>query len=159
MRPKSPRCRSWCVGTTRFRHANHDPSQAALFHCQDLRSSPGAVLFRYSLYVTFYRVLPRQGLYPESHGIVGNTMHDPVFNATFNLRSREKLNHRWWGGQPVSGGGGCTGSDIACYMLSRVGLLRRSGSQPRNKASKPEPSSGPGMWTLLLTYSVHVTFA
>lgn len=42
-----------------------------------------------------------QGLYPESHGIVGNTMHDPVFNATFTLRSREKLNHRWWGGQPV----------------------------------------------------------
>ncbi|XP_056154936.1 ectonucleotide pyrophosphatase/phosphodiesterase family member 2 [Lampris incognitus] len=41
------------------------------------------------------------GLYPESHGIVGNTMHDPVFNATFNLRGREKLNHRWWGGQPI----------------------------------------------------------
>lgn len=45
-----------------------------------------------------------QGLYPESHGIVGNTMHDPVFNATFSLRTREKLNHRWWGGQPVSNG-------------------------------------------------------
>uniref|UniRef100_A0A7N8Y4Y9 SMB domain-containing protein n=1 Tax=Mastacembelus armatus TaxID=205130 RepID=A0A7N8Y4Y9_9TELE len=42
-----------------------------------------------------------QGLYPESHGIVGNTMHDPVFNATFSLRTREKLNHRWWGGQPI----------------------------------------------------------
>uniref|UniRef100_A0A3B4DTA2 SMB domain-containing protein n=1 Tax=Pygocentrus nattereri TaxID=42514 RepID=A0A3B4DTA2_PYGNA len=42
------------------------------------------------------------GLYPESHGIVGNTMHDPVFEANFNLRGREKLNHRWWGGQPVT---------------------------------------------------------
>uniref|UniRef100_A0A3P8YPQ2 SMB domain-containing protein n=1 Tax=Esox lucius TaxID=8010 RepID=A0A3P8YPQ2_ESOLU len=41
------------------------------------------------------------GLYPESHGIVGNSMHDPVFDANFNLRGREKLNHRWWGGQPV----------------------------------------------------------
>ncbi|XP_072523652.1 autotaxin isoform X2 [Salminus brasiliensis] len=41
------------------------------------------------------------GLYPESHGIVGNTMHDPVFDANFNLRGREKLNHRWWGGQPI----------------------------------------------------------
>uniref|UniRef100_A0A673C2T1 SMB domain-containing protein n=1 Tax=Sphaeramia orbicularis TaxID=375764 RepID=A0A673C2T1_9TELE len=41
------------------------------------------------------------GLYPESHGIVGNSMYDPVFEATFTLRSREKLNHRWWGGQPV----------------------------------------------------------
>ncbi|KAI1894222.1 hypothetical protein AGOR_G00113600 [Albula goreensis] len=41
------------------------------------------------------------GLYPESHGIVGNSMHDPVFDALFNLRGREKLNHRWWGGQPI----------------------------------------------------------
>uniref|UniRef100_UPI003AAFB1D1 autotaxin-like n=1 Tax=Centroberyx gerrardi TaxID=166262 RepID=UPI003AAFB1D1 len=41
------------------------------------------------------------GLYPESHGIVGNNMHDPVFDANFNLRGREKLNHRWWGGQPI----------------------------------------------------------
>ncbi|XP_064203911.1 ectonucleotide pyrophosphatase/phosphodiesterase family member 2-like [Anguilla rostrata] len=41
------------------------------------------------------------GLYPESHGIVGNSMYDPVFEATFNLRGREKLNHRWWGGQPI----------------------------------------------------------
>uniref|UniRef100_A0A674DAT3 Ectonucleotide pyrophosphatase/phosphodiesterase 2 n=1 Tax=Salmo trutta TaxID=8032 RepID=A0A674DAT3_SALTR len=41
------------------------------------------------------------GLYPESHGIVGNSMHDPVFDANFSLRGREKLNHRWWGGQPI----------------------------------------------------------
>ncbi|XP_072536319.1 autotaxin isoform X2 [Salminus brasiliensis] len=41
------------------------------------------------------------GLYPESHGIVGNSMHDPVFDATFTLRGKEKLNHRWWGGQPI----------------------------------------------------------
>ncbi|XP_044062858.1 ectonucleotide pyrophosphatase/phosphodiesterase family member 2 isoform X1 [Siniperca chuatsi] len=41
------------------------------------------------------------GLYPESHGIIGNSMYDPVFDATFTLRSREKLNHRWWGGQPI----------------------------------------------------------
>uniref|UniRef100_A0A1A8FD97 Ectonucleotide pyrophosphatase/phosphodiesterase 2 n=1 Tax=Nothobranchius korthausae TaxID=1143690 RepID=A0A1A8FD97_9TELE len=32
------------------------------------------------------------GLYPESHGIVGNSMYDPTFDASFNLRSREKLN-------------------------------------------------------------------
>uniref|UniRef100_A0A9J8BII1 SMB domain-containing protein n=1 Tax=Cyprinus carpio carpio TaxID=630221 RepID=A0A9J8BII1_CYPCA len=42
------------------------------------------------------------GLYPESHGIVCNSMYDPVFKAHFRLRGREKLNHRWWGGQPVS---------------------------------------------------------
>ncbi|XP_050001180.1 autotaxin [Alexandromys fortis] len=42
-----------------------------------------------------------KGLYPESHGIVGNSMYDPVFDATFHLRGREKFNHRWWGGQPL----------------------------------------------------------
>ncbi|XP_048364554.1 ectonucleotide pyrophosphatase/phosphodiesterase family member 2 [Sphaerodactylus townsendi] len=41
------------------------------------------------------------GLYPESHGIIGNSMYDPVFDATFSLRGREKFNHRWWGGQPL----------------------------------------------------------
>ncbi|XP_061461626.1 ectonucleotide pyrophosphatase/phosphodiesterase family member 2 isoform X1 [Rhineura floridana] len=41
------------------------------------------------------------GLYPESHGIIGNSMYDPVFDAAFNLRGREKFNHRWWGGQPI----------------------------------------------------------
>ncbi|XP_030606550.1 autotaxin isoform X2 [Archocentrus centrarchus] len=41
------------------------------------------------------------GLFPESHGIVGNSMYDPGFDATFTLRGREKLNHRWWGGQPI----------------------------------------------------------
>ncbi|XP_016359509.1 ectonucleotide pyrophosphatase/phosphodiesterase family member 2-like [Sinocyclocheilus anshuiensis] len=41
------------------------------------------------------------GLYPESHGIVCNSMYDPVFKANFRLKGREKLKHRWWGGQPV----------------------------------------------------------
>ncbi|XP_068094067.1 autotaxin isoform X2 [Hyperolius riggenbachi] len=41
------------------------------------------------------------GLYPESHGIVGNSMYDPVFDANFSLRSRERYNSRWWGGQPI----------------------------------------------------------
>nr|XP_056710100.1 ectonucleotide pyrophosphatase/phosphodiesterase family member 2 isoform X2 [Euleptes europaea] len=41
------------------------------------------------------------GLYPESHGIIGNSMYDPVFDATFSLRGREKFSHRWWGGQPL----------------------------------------------------------
>ncbi|XP_054897890.1 ectonucleotide pyrophosphatase/phosphodiesterase family member 2 isoform X3 [Poeciliopsis prolifica] len=41
------------------------------------------------------------GLYPESHGIVGNAMYDSTFSATFNLKNKEKLNHRWWGGEPL----------------------------------------------------------
>ncbi|TRY56571.1 hypothetical protein DNTS_008401 [Danionella cerebrum] len=46
-------------------------------------------------------VSPAQGLYPESHGIVCNSMYDPVFKAHFRLKGREKLKHHWWGGQPI----------------------------------------------------------
>lgn len=42
------------------------------------------------------------GLYPESHGIVSNTMYDPVFNATFSIRdSKQVTDGRWWGGEPL----------------------------------------------------------
>lgn len=44
----------------------------------------------------------RQGLYPESHGIVGNTVHDPLYNITFSLDTAEKMHDRWLGGEPVS---------------------------------------------------------
>ena len=42
------------------------------------------------------------GLYPENHGIVANSMYDPVFDATFSLGNREEVqNGRWWGGEPI----------------------------------------------------------
>lgn len=42
------------------------------------------------------------GLYPENHGIVSNTMYDPVYDATFSLGNREEVqNGRWWGGEPI----------------------------------------------------------
>lgn len=42
------------------------------------------------------------GLYPEHHGIVGNTMYDPVFDAWFHLGDRDAVtNPRWWGGEPI----------------------------------------------------------
>ena len=42
------------------------------------------------------------GLYPENHGIVSNTMYDPVFDASFSLGNREEVrNGRWWGGEPI----------------------------------------------------------
>ena len=34
------------------------------------------------------------GLYPEHHGIVANTMYDPVFDATFSLGNRDAVRHR-----------------------------------------------------------------
>uniref|UniRef100_A0A8C7Z1Q4 SMB domain-containing protein n=1 Tax=Oryzias sinensis TaxID=183150 RepID=A0A8C7Z1Q4_9TELE len=41
------------------------------------------------------------GLYPESNGLIDNTMYDPVFNATFSLSNSEKNNPDWYLGQPV----------------------------------------------------------
>ena len=41
------------------------------------------------------------GLYTESHGIVGNSMFDPVFNASFSLSNGQALQGRWWGGDPI----------------------------------------------------------
>ncbi|XP_046360524.2 ectonucleotide pyrophosphatase/phosphodiesterase family member 5-like [Haliotis rufescens] len=39
------------------------------------------------------------GLWEESHGIIGNHMYDPEFNATFNMGTKET---RWWdGGEPL----------------------------------------------------------
>ena len=41
------------------------------------------------------------GLYPKHHGIVSNTMRDPVLGS-FSLRDRETMQDpRWWGGEPI----------------------------------------------------------
>src|SRR5688572_9445904 len=41
------------------------------------------------------------GLRPDRHGIVHNTMADPVL-GTFNLSAREAVGDgRWWGGEPI----------------------------------------------------------
>lgn len=52
--------------------------------------------------VTHTSILPSQGLYPESNGLIDNIMYDPVFDATFSLSSPEKDNPDWYLGQPVS---------------------------------------------------------
>lgn len=42
------------------------------------------------------------GLYEESHGIVGNNMYDPVFNASFDpYNTAEVANPRWYSGEPI----------------------------------------------------------
>lgn len=42
------------------------------------------------------------GLYPDHHGIVGNTIYDPVFDATFRMSDRDAVSDgRWWGGEPI----------------------------------------------------------
>lgn len=41
------------------------------------------------------------GLHPGEHGITGNTVHDPVFDATFKMGNDESGKARWWGGEPI----------------------------------------------------------
>lgn len=43
------------------------------------------------------------GLYEESHGVVGNTMFDPVFNETFHTWTNQMLESKWMdnGGEPI----------------------------------------------------------
>ncbi|XP_071949206.1 venom phosphodiesterase-like [Antedon mediterranea] len=40
------------------------------------------------------------GLYPESHGIIGNNMYDPDLGV-FSLGNGAALDKRWWGGEPI----------------------------------------------------------
>ena len=42
------------------------------------------------------------GLYPENHGIVGNTMYDPVLDRRFSIGDREAVRDSvWWQGEPI----------------------------------------------------------
>lgn len=42
------------------------------------------------------------GLYPESHGIVGNTFWDPKFNEEFYYtHPAHSMQPKWWGGEPL----------------------------------------------------------
>ncbi|MFQ5570353.1 MAG: ectonucleotide pyrophosphatase/phosphodiesterase [Rhodothermales bacterium] len=42
------------------------------------------------------------GLYPEHHGIVGNSMYDPDFDISFRMSDREAVqDERWWRGEPI----------------------------------------------------------
>lgn len=42
------------------------------------------------------------GLYPESHGIIGNSFYDPILNASFYYkRPEDSWPSKWWGGEPI----------------------------------------------------------
>ncbi|KAL0081994.1 alkaline-phosphatase-like protein, partial [Phycomyces blakesleeanus] len=42
------------------------------------------------------------GLYPETHGIVGNYFYDPQLNDSFNYKSpAQSWDGKWWGGEPI----------------------------------------------------------
>lgn len=41
------------------------------------------------------------GLYPESHGIVGNTFWDPELKDAFYYKYSTAMQPKWWGGEPI----------------------------------------------------------
>jgi predicted AlkP superfamily pyrophosphatase or phosphodiesterase len=41
------------------------------------------------------------GLYPEHHGIVGNSFIDPRSRERFSMTTTQKTNPMWWGGEPI----------------------------------------------------------
>lgn len=41
------------------------------------------------------------GLYPEHHGVVGNTMADPSMPERFSMSAETAKDPRWWGGEPL----------------------------------------------------------
>jgi predicted AlkP superfamily pyrophosphatase or phosphodiesterase len=57
------------------------------------------------------------GLFAENHGIVANTMYDPVFDAPFSLGNREAVRDgRWYGGEPLWVTAEKQGLVTACYF-------------------------------------------
>jgi predicted AlkP superfamily pyrophosphatase or phosphodiesterase len=42
------------------------------------------------------------GMYPGHHGLLGNTIYDPGFDATYSMRDRAAVGDgRWYGGEPI----------------------------------------------------------
>lgn len=57
-------------------------------------------VFPTKTFPTHYSIVT--GLYPQQHGIVGNSMFDPRTGARFGLRLRDAVaDPFWWGGEPI----------------------------------------------------------
>ncbi|XP_031442088.1 venom phosphodiesterase 1 [Clupea harengus] len=69
------------------------------------------------------------GLYAESHGLVDNSMYDPVFDASFSLSNTEKDNPRWYLGQPIW--------HTAMYQGLKAGTFFWPGSDVKINGSYP----------------------
>ncbi len=42
------------------------------------------------------------GLYPDHHGLIANTFHDPVRDVVYRIRDRQKVQDAWfYGGEPI----------------------------------------------------------
>ncbi|XP_022102613.1 venom phosphodiesterase 2-like isoform X2 [Acanthaster planci] len=56
------------------------------------------------------------GLLPEHHGLIGNSMYDPVLKKSFSISGNEKFNSYWYGGEPVWNTAMKQGLTTGCYF-------------------------------------------
>ncbi|XP_064605708.1 uncharacterized protein LOC135470602 [Liolophura sinensis] len=56
------------------------------------------------------------GLYPESHGIVANSMYDKVLDERFSIRTSGRSDPAWWGGEPIWNSAVKQGKTANCYF-------------------------------------------
>uniref|UniRef100_A0A8C6PLY6 Venom phosphodiesterase 1-like n=1 Tax=Nothobranchius furzeri TaxID=105023 RepID=A0A8C6PLY6_NOTFU len=78
----------------------------------------------------YYQKIMKKGLYPESNGLIDNSMYDPVLDASFSLSSPEKENPAWYHGQPVW--------HTASYQGLKSGTFFWPGSDVKINGSFPE---------------------
>ena len=67
------------------------------------------------------------GLYTAQHGIVSNSMYDPVLNSSFNMQT---LDARWWQGEPVW--------NTAMKQGRRANVLYWPGSEVEVQGMRPD---------------------
>lgn len=68
------------------------------------------------------------GLYPLSHGIVGNTFYDPEMDEYFvNVDPAHSLNPEFWGGEPIWVGAKRQGLKVAAHMWPGSSVLLKTG--------------------------------
>lgn len=82
------------------------------------------------------------GLYPETHGIIDNSMYDVKLNQSFYLGSPNALNPAWWFGEPIwntlfkNGKHAMTcfwpGSDVEIGEMRPTEYVLYDGSMPYN---------------------------
>ena len=61
----------------------------------------GGVKAKYTKDVFITKTFPNHftlvtGLFEETHGVVGNAMYDPLYNATFSMTSTDPAVVEWW---------------------------------------------------------------
>lgn len=81
------------------------------------------------------------GLRPEHHGIIGNSMFDPVWQASFSLGSPAAREGRWWEGEPIWVTAQRQGLRAACMFWpgseAEIGGMRPWQWRPFDKSVAP----------------------